>query len=110
MGVVALTIAAIVWVRSGGLSHFGNVFIRSAAIVLVVLAVIALIKGFINPGGTGPFSGLHTADTGNRFYSGEHIVLPVACIDAANATTVIEKHCFVIASIFCSGRNSLCSV
>jgi len=42
MGLTALSIAAIVWVRSLGLSHFGNVFIR-------VLAITALIKSIVKP-------------------------------------------------------------
>lgn len=49
MGIVAMLIAAIVWTKSYGLSHYGNVFIRSAASVLIVLAAIALLKGFIKP-------------------------------------------------------------
>jgi len=49
MGLTALSIAAIVWVRSLGLSHFGNVFIRAAACVLLVLAITALIKSIVKP-------------------------------------------------------------
>ncbi len=49
MGVIALIIAIIVCVKSLGLSHYGNVFIRSAAGMLVLLAIAALLKGFIKP-------------------------------------------------------------
>jgi len=49
MGVTALLIAAIVWIQSIGLSYHGNVFIRAAASVLVVLAVTALVKGVVKP-------------------------------------------------------------
>jgi len=49
MGCVALLIAVVVWSKSFGLSYHGNVFIRSAALVLAVLGAVAIIKGFINP-------------------------------------------------------------
>lgn len=49
MGCVALAIATIVWLQSLGLSHHGNVFIRFAATILLILGVTALIKGMVRP-------------------------------------------------------------
>jgi len=49
MGSAALLIAVIVLSKSFGLSYHGSVFIRSAVLVLSILGIAAIIKGFTNP-------------------------------------------------------------